>query len=138
MFFGLFIFVIIVFILNFSFFELLNILNLFCQVVINGLIVFGMIFVILIGGIDFFVGVIFVLFSVLVVGMIVFGVDLVFVIIFGCIIGVVFGMINGLLIIKGKMVFFIVMFVIMIVFCGLMFVYIDGNLIIGFGINYVF
>ncbi|MCG0040991.1 ribose ABC transporter permease RbsC, partial [Escherichia coli] len=72
---GLFILVIIVSILNPSFLEPLNILNLLRQVAINGLIAFGMTFVILTGGIDLSVGAILALSSALVAGMIVSGVD---------------------------------------------------------------
>lgn len=60
---GLFILVIIVSILNPSFLEPLNILNLLRQVAINGLIAFGMTFVILTGGIDLSVGAILALSS---------------------------------------------------------------------------
>ncbi|MBD5021863.1 ribose ABC transporter permease, partial [Xanthomonas citri pv. citri] len=83
------------------FLEPLNILNLLRQVAINGLIAFGMTFVILTGGIDLSVGAILALSSALVAGMIVSGVDPVLAIILGCSIGAVLGMINGLLITKG-------------------------------------
>lgn len=96
-------------------------------------IVFGMIFVILIGGIDLLVGFILVLLSVFVVGMMVSGMDLFFVMVVGLLVGFVMGIVNGIIIVKGKVVLFIVILVIMIIFCGLMFVYMDGCLIIGFG-----
>lgn len=53
---GLIILIIIVTVLNPSFMEPLNILNLLRQVAINALIAFGMTFVILTGGIDLSVG----------------------------------------------------------------------------------
>lgn len=135
---GLFILVIIVSILNPSFLEPLNILNLLRQVAINGLIAFGMTFVILTGGIDLSVGAILALSSALVAGMIVSGVDPVLAIILGCIIGAVLGMINGLLITKGKMAPFIATLATMTVFRGLTLVYTDGNPITGLGTNYGF
>lgn len=100
---GLFILVMIVSILNPSFLEPLNILNLLRQVAINGLIAFGMTFVILTGGIDLSVGAILALSSALVAGMIVSGADPILAVIIGCLIGALLGMINGLLITKGKM-----------------------------------
>ncbi|MCY8113600.1 ribose ABC transporter permease RbsC [Bacillus spizizenii] len=135
---GLFILVIIVSILNPSFLEPLNILNLLRQVAINGLIAFGMTFVILTGGIDLSVGAILALSSALVAGMIGSGVDPVLAIILGCIIGAVLGMINGLLITKGKMAPFIATLATMTVFRGLTLVYTDGNPITGLGTNYAF
>lgn len=104
---GLFILVLIVSILNPSFLEPLNILNLLRQVAINALIAFGMTFIILTGGIDLSVGAILALSSALVAGMIVSGIDPILAVIIGCVIGAVLGMINGLLITKGKMAPFI-------------------------------
>ncbi len=66
---GLIILVIIVSVLNPSFLEPLNILNLLRQVSINALIAFGMTFVILTGGIDLSVGSILALSSAFVANM---------------------------------------------------------------------
>jgi len=82
---GLFILIVIVSILNPSFLEPLNILNLLRQVAINALIAFGMTFVILTGGIDLSVGSILALSSALMAGMIVSGVDPIFAILIGCV-----------------------------------------------------
>ncbi|MEH7583352.1 ribose ABC transporter permease, partial [Priestia megaterium] len=92
---GLFILIVIVSILNPSFLEPLNILNLLRQVAINALIAFGMTFVILTGGIDLSVGSILALSSALMAGMIVSGVDPILAILIGCVLGAVMGMING-------------------------------------------
>ncbi|ASB67401.1 Ribose transport system permease protein RbsC [Bacillus velezensis] len=99
---GLLILVLIVSVLNPSFLEPLNILNLLRQVAINALIAFGMTFVILTGGIDLSVGAILALSSALVAGMMVSGIDPILAVIIGCVIGAVLGMINGLLITKEK------------------------------------
>ncbi len=135
---GLFILIVIVSILNPSFLEPLNILNLLRQVAINALIAFGMTFVILTGGIDLSVGSILALSSALMAGMIVSGVDPILAILIGCVLGAVMGMINGLLITKGKMAPFIATLATMTIFRGLTLVYTDGNQITGLGENYNF
>lgn len=135
---GLIILVAIVSILNPAFLEPLNILNLLRQISINALIAFGMTFVILTGGIDLSVGAILALSSALTAGFIVSGMDPILAIIVGCIIGAFLGMINGLLITKGKMAPFIATLATMTIFRGLTLVYTDGNPITGLGSNYAF
>ncbi|WP_310173979.1 ribose ABC transporter permease RbsC [Neobacillus niacini] len=135
---GLIILIVIVSILNPSFLEPLNILNLLRQVAINALIAFGMTFVILTGGIDLSVGAILALSSALTAGMIVSGLDPILAIIVGCIFGGIMGMVNGLLIIKGKMAPFIATLATMTAFRGLTLVYTKGNPITGLGDNYLF
>ncbi|TDK61087.1 ribose ABC transporter permease [Bacillus salipaludis] len=135
---GLIILIVIVSILNPSFLEPLNILNLLRQVAINALIAFGMTFVILTGGIDLSVGAILALSSSLTAGMIVSGLDPILAIIVGCILGGIMGMVNGLLITKGKMAPFIATLATMTAFRGLTLVYTKGNPITGLGENYLF
>ncbi|KQL54075.1 ribose ABC transporter permease [Heyndrickxia shackletonii] len=128
---GFIIIVIIVSILNPSFLQPLNILNLLRQIAINALIAFGMTFVILTGGIDLSVGSILALSSALMAGMMVSGLDPILAIIIGSLLGGVMGMVNGLLITKGKMAPFIATLATMTVFRGLTLVYTDGNPITG-------
>jgi ribose transport system permease protein len=135
---GLIILFVIVSVLNPSFLEPLNILNLLRQVAINALIAFGMTFVILTGGIDLSVGAILALSSALTAGMIVSGLDPMVAIIIGCLLGGIMGMVNGLMITKGKMAPFIATLATMTVFRGLTLVYTDGNPITGLGDNYLF
>ncbi|MFP9129097.1 ribose ABC transporter permease RbsC [Niallia sp. MER 6] len=135
---GLIILVIIVSILNPSFLEPLNLLNLLRQVAINALIAFGMTFVILTGGIDLSVGAILALSSALTAGMMVAGVDPIVAILVGCILGALMGMVNGLFITKGKMAPFIATLATMTIFRGLTLVYTGGNPITGLGDNYLF
>jgi len=135
---GLFLLVVIVSILNPSFLEPLNLLNLLRQVAINALIAFGMTFVILTGGIDLSVGAILALSSALTAGMMVAGVDPIIAIIVGCILGALMGMVNGLFITKGKMAPFIATLATMTIFRGLTLVYTGGNPITGLGDNYLF
>jgi ribose transport system permease protein len=135
---GLIILVVIVSVLNPSFLEPLNLLNLLRQVAINALIAFGMTFVILTGGIDLSVGSILALSSALMAGMIASGMDPMLAILVGCLLGAVMGAINGLLITKGKMAPFIATLATMTIFRGLTLVYTDGNPITGLGENYLF
>lgn len=135
---GLFLLVVIVSILNPSFLEPLNLLNLLRQVAINALIAFGMTFVILTGGIDLSVGAILALSSALSAGMMVAGVDPIVAILIGCILGALMGMVNGLFITIGKMAPFIATLATMTIFRGLTLVYTGGNPITGLGDNYLF
>lgn len=135
---GLIILVVIVSILNPSFLEPLNILNLLRQVAINALIAFGMTFVILTGGIDLSVGAILALSSALTAGMMVSGIDPIIAIIIGCILGGLMGTVNGLFVTKGKMAPFIATLATMTIFRGLTLVYTGGNPITGLGDNYLF
>ena len=128
---GFIILVVIVSILIQAFYTPLNILNLLRQVAINALIAYGMTFVILTGGIDLSVGSILALSSALMAGMMVSGLDPILAIIIGCLLGGVMGMVNGLLITKGKMAPFIATLATMTVFRGLTLVYTDGNPITG-------
>ncbi|MCM3290816.1 ribose ABC transporter permease RbsC [Paenibacillus sp. MER 180] len=135
---GLFILIVIVSVLNPSFLEPLNILNLLRQVSINALIAFGMTFVILTGGIDLSVGSTLALSSAFVANMLVAGYDPILSILAGCLLGGVMGMINGLLVTQGKMAPFIATLATMTIFRGLTLVYTDGNPITGLGDSMTF
>lgn len=135
---GLIILIIIVSVLNTSFLEPLNILNLLRQVSINALIAFGMTFVILTGGIDLSVGSILALSSAFIANMLVSGFEPILAIIIGCFLGGMMGMINGLMITQGKMAPFIATLATMTIFRGLTLVYTDGNPITGLGDSMTF
>nr|WP_149846665.1 ribose ABC transporter permease [Paenibacillus sp. 37] len=135
---GLIILILIVSVLNPSFLEPLNILNLLRQVSINALIAFGMTFVILTGGIDLSVGSILALSSAFVANMMLSGLDPILSIIIGVALGGVMGMVNGLMITKGKMAPFIATLATMTIFRGLTLVYTNGNPITGLGDNLLF
>jgi len=130
---GLIILIIIVTILNPSFIDPLNILNLLRQVSINALIAFGMTFVILTGGIDLSVGSILALSSAVMANLMVSGWDPIISILLGCILGGVLGGINGVLITKGRMAPFIATLATMTIYRGLTLVYTNGNPITGLG-----
>ncbi|MEV3399756.1 ribose ABC transporter permease RbsC [Paenibacillus larvae] len=135
---GLIILIIIVSVLNPSFLEPLNILNLLRQVSINALIAFGMTFVILTGGIDLSVGSILALSSTFIANMLVSGFEPILAIIIGCFLGGMMGMINGLMITQGKMAPFIATLATITIFRGLTLVYTDGNPITGLGDSMTF
>ncbi|MFP5163938.1 ribose ABC transporter permease [Staphylococcus equorum] len=135
---GLILLVIIISALNSAFLEPSNLFNLLRQVSINGLIAFGMTFVILTGGIDLSVGSTLALSSAMVAILMVSGVDSIIALLLGCIFGAVLGAVNGLLITLGKMAPFIATLATMTVFRGLTLVITDGNPITNLNGNYAF
>ncbi|SDW69266.1 ribose ABC transporter permease [Paenibacillus sp. PDC88] len=135
---GLILLIVIVTIMNPGFLEPLNILNLLRQVSINALLAFGMTFVILTGGIDLSVGSILALSSAIVANLMLSGLDPILAIIVGVLLGGIMGMMNGLMITKGKMAPFIATLASMTIFRGLTLVYTNGNPITGLGDNMAF
>ncbi|MFJ7930379.1 ABC transporter permease [Peribacillus sp. NPDC096622] len=129
---------IVITVLNPSFMEPNNILNLLRQTSINALIAFGMTFIILTGGIDLSVGSILALSSALMAGMMVSGIDPILAILVGVLLGAIMGVINGILVSKGKMAPFIVTLATMTIFRGLTLVYTDGKPITGIGDSEMF
>src|SRR5699024_5882379 len=77
------------------------------QVSINGLIAFGMTFVILTGGIDLSVGSMLAFSSAMTALIITSGVDPMFAMLLGCLVGLLAGAVNGLLVTAGGMAPFI-------------------------------
>ena len=130
---GLILLIIVVSILNPSFLDLSNLLNLLRQISINGLIAFGMTFIILTGGIDLSVGSILALSSAF-IALMISGVDPIIALIIGVLIGFVLGAVNGLLVTKGNMAPFIATLATMTIFRGLTLVITDGNPITNLGI----
>lgn len=135
---ALIVLMIIVTVLNPSFIQPSNLMNLLRQVSINALIAFGMTFVIITGGIDLSVGSILALTSALTAGMMVAGVDPVLAMTGGVLIGAVLGMVNGLIITKGNVVPFIATLSTMTIYRGLTLVYTNGNPITGFDGGFAF
>jgi ribose transport system permease protein len=100
---GLTALIIIISILTSAFFTSYNILSVLRQASINGLIAFGMMFVILSSGIDLSVGSTLAFSSLIMAKLIQIGVNSPIAILVSLIIGVIIGVINGLLISKGKL-----------------------------------
>lgn len=128
----------IVSVMNTAFIHPTNLLNLLRQVSVNALIAFGMTFVIVTGGIDLSVGSTLALSSALTAGIIVSGVPPILAIIAGLLIGAFLGMLNGIVITKGKVAPFIATLATMTIYRGLTLVYTEGNPITGFGDGYAF
>lgn len=135
---GLILLVIIISALNSAFLEPSNLFNLLRQVSINGLIAFGMTFVILTGVIDLSVGSTLALSSAMIAILMVSGVDSIVALLIGCIFGAILGAINGLLITLGKMAPFIATLATMTVFRGVTLVITDGNPITNLNGSYAF
>lgn len=135
---GLIILIVVVSVLNTSFLEPLNILNLLRQVAINALIAFGMTFVILTGGIDLSVGSTLALSSSILGSLLTSGVNPLLAILCGCLLGAALGAVNGLMITRGKMAPFIATLATMTVFRGLTMVFTGGNPITGLGDSRLF
>ena len=135
---GLFVLILIVSVLNPSFLDPANLMNLLRQISINGLIAFGMTFVILTGGIDLSVGSTLALSSALAAGMMASGVHPIIAIIVGVMIGAILGAFNGLMVAKGKLAPFIVTLATMTIYRGLTLVFTEGKPITGLGDSYAF
>lgn len=135
---GLIALVIIISIMNSGFLRAANIFNLLRQVSINALIAFGMTFVILTGGIDLSVGSILALSSVIMAKMLSAGVNPVIAIIGACIIGLLLGAVNGIVIAYGKVAPFIATLATMTIYRGMTLVITRGNPITGLGDSFIF
>lgn len=135
---GLILLIVVISIMNSAFLDLSNLLNLLRQVSINGLIAFGMTFVILTGGIDLSVGSILALSSAFTAILITSGLDPIVALIVGVLGGFLFGVFNGVLVTFGSMAPFIATLATMTIFRGLTLVVTDGNPITNLGDSYMF
>src|SRR5690625_2053123 len=135
---GLVVFIIILAFVSDNFFTVNNMLNLLRQVSINGLIAFGMTFVILTGGIELSVGSMLALGSALTAGLLTSGIDPLLAIFIGLLIGLLLGAINGIIITKGKVAPFIATLATMTIFRGATLVYTDGKPITGLSDSFIF
>ena len=118
--------VLIVSIMNPKFLSMYNILNIFKQVSINGLIALGMTFVILTGGIDLSVGAILGLTGMILGLLITNGISELIAIPAVLIVGALLGLFNGILISKVKLQAFIVTLATMTMFAGLTLIISNG------------
>lgn len=120
-------------ILNPDFLAFNNLMNLLRQVSVNGLIAFGMTFVILTGGIDLSVGSTLALSGAFSAGLMAKGLNPIIATGIGLFTGAFLGAVNGVLIAKGKMAPFIATLATMTIYRGATMVYTDGNPITGIG-----
>ncbi|WP_394010674.1 ABC transporter permease [Anaerococcus cruorum] len=135
---ALIILMVFVSILNPTFLQANNLMNLMRQLIINGFIALGMTFVILTGGIDLSVGSTLALTSAIFAGLLQNGMNTGLAILIAVGLGLVLGLLNGLLITKGKLAPFIVTLATMTIFRGLTLVYTDGRPIAGPKDNFAF
>ncbi len=135
---GLILLIVVISIMNSAFLDLSYLLNLLRQVSINGLIAFGMTFVILTGGIDLSVGSILALSSAFTAILITSGLDPIVALIVGVLGGFLLGVFNGVLVTFGSMAPFIATLATMTIFRGLTLVVTDGNPITNLGDSYMF
>lgn len=135
---ALIILMVFVSILNPTFLQANNLMNLMRQLIINGFIALGMTFVILTGGIDLSVGSTLALTSAIFAGLLQNGMNTGLAILVAIGLGLVLGLINGVLITKGKLAPFIVTLATMTIFRGLTLVYTDGRPIAGPKDNFAF
>lgn len=114
-------------ILNNNFFSLYNIQNIFKQSSINGLLAFGMTFVILIGCIDLSVGSILALVGYFVgIMLVTFKLPIALVLPLGLVLGVFLGSLNGVLVAKTKLQPFIATLVTMTIYRGITLIVSNG------------
>ncbi|WP_440894713.1 ABC transporter permease subunit [Amphibacillus sp. Q70] len=128
---GLLLIVIVISFINPGFLTAGNLFNVLRQVSINGLIAFGMTFVILTGGIDLSVGSTLALSSAVSAMMMANGLDPMLAVLAGLIAGALLGAFNGLVIAKGKVAPFIATLATMTIFRGITLVLLDGRPISG-------
>jgi len=104
-----------------------NILSMLRQSTVNGLIAFGMTVVIFTGGIDLSVGSTLCLTALVGAGMIKSGVPVGFTVIAVLLLGAFLGLLNGLMVVKGKIQPFIATLVSMTAFRGVAMIYCNGR-----------
>lgn len=132
---SLLILIAIVTILSPKFLNMYNILNIFKQVSINGLIAFGMTFVILTGGIDLSVGSILALSGTILGLTITSGTPDYIVIIIALVVGSLLGLFNGVAISKLKLQPFIVTLATMTMYRGITMIISNGIPVMGVTVN---
>lgn len=130
---GLLILCIVISFITPRFLSISNIKNVLTQVSVNAIIAVGMSFVILTGGIDLSVGSILAVSGAVAASIIKSTGNLFLAIIVALAIGSVIGLINGVLVSKGRIQAFIVTLATMIIFRGVTYVYTNGTPISGLG-----
>ena len=114
-----------------------NFLSLLRQSSINGLIAFGMTCVILTGGIDLSVGSVLALTTAICASLIANGTPVAIAMIGALVLGVLFGIISGIFVTKGRLQPFIATLITMTVFRGLTMIFMDGKPISNLGDSYL-
>lgn len=124
---GLVLLCIVITIVTPNFLSVSNITNVFTQVSVNAIIAIGMTFVILTGGIDLSVGSTLAISGAVGASIVKSTGNVFLAIIVAAVIGIAVGLINGLLVSKGKLQAFIVTLATMTIFRGATLVFTDGT-----------
>jgi len=124
---GLVLLCIVITIVTPNFLSISNITNVFTQVSVNAIIAIGMTFVILTGGIDLSVGSTLAISGAVGASIVKLTGNVFLAIIVAAVIGIAVGLINGLLVSKGKLQAFIVTLATMTIFRGATLVFTDGT-----------
>ncbi|EOU1840003.1 ribose ABC transporter permease [Clostridium perfringens] len=124
---GLVLLCIVITIVTPNFLSVSNITNIFTQVSVNAIIAIGMTFVILTGGIDLSVGSTLAISGAVGASIVKSTGNVFLAIIVAAVIGIAVGLINGLLVSKGKLQAFIVTLATMTIFRGATLVFTDGT-----------
>ncbi|WP_283698312.1 ABC transporter permease subunit [Clostridium perfringens] len=124
---GLVLLCIVITIVTPNFLSVSNITNVFTQVSVNAIIAIGMTFVILTGGIDLSVGSTLAISGAIGASIVKSTGNVFLAIIVAAVIGIAVGLINGLLVSKGKLQAFIVTLATMTIFRGATLVFTDGT-----------
>ena len=124
---GLVLLCIVITIVTPNFLSVSNITNVFSQVSVNAIIAIGMTFVILTGGIDLSVGSTLAISGAVGASIVKLTGNVFLAIIVAAVIGIAVGLINGLLVSKGKLQAFIVTLATMTIFRGATLVFTDGT-----------
>lgn len=130
---GFFALCIVISIITPRFLTLSNITNVLTQISVNAIIAVGMTFVILTGGIDLSVGSILAISGAVAAYIVKASGSVILALIVAAVIGVAIGLINGVLISKGKVQAFIVTLASMTIFRGVTYVFTNGTPISGLG-----
>ncbi|MGY0372954.1 ribose ABC transporter permease [Clostridium sp. JNZ J1-5] len=131
--FGLLVLCIILSILTPRFLTINNLRNVFTQVSVNAVIAAGMTFVILTGGIDLSVGSILAIAGAVAASIVKSTGNVFLAVIVALAIGAIIGLLNGIIIARGKIQAFIATLVSMTVFRGVTYVYTNGTPVSGLG-----
>jgi ribose transport system permease protein len=110
-----------------SFFTHSNLFNILRQISTNAIIAFGMTFVLLIGGIDLSVGSIVAATNCISIGLMVRGIPVWASVFLGILLGALIGLVNGVVITKGKIPPFIATLAMMTIGRGIAYVYTGGR-----------
>jgi ribose transport system permease protein len=110
-----------------NFFTQGNLFNILRQISTNAIIAFGMTFVLLIGGIDLSVGSIVAATNCVSIGLMVLGVPVAAAGLLGVLLGALIGLVNGLVVTKGKIPPFIATLAMMTIGRGIAYVYTGGR-----------